>query len=138
MYINFIYMLTDILVCGDKKDSNNKVRYTTGTEPLDEAYLPVNSHLFLIYSHSYPCTPSPPLLTNWWWLANWTDYRTCGGDYSRCGCNSCYYCHIRYEMEEEGRLWLVGLNKSVFNNIIIALCSFVCLHVFMVHHIKTS
>ena len=38
IYFVFVCMLTDILVCGDKKDSNNKVRYTNGTEPLDEAY----------------------------------------------------------------------------------------------------
>ena len=31
-----VCMLTDIFVCGDKKDSDNKVRYTTGTEPLGE------------------------------------------------------------------------------------------------------
>ena len=29
-------MLIDIFMCGDKKDSDNKVRYATDTEPLDE------------------------------------------------------------------------------------------------------
>ena len=69
------------------------------------------------YTHANVNIPSnrPPLPPNWWMLANWTDYWTGSGDYSCPGYNSCYRCCVCYEMEEEDRLWLVGLRVLFYS-----------------------